>query len=78
MSLSRLGTQGLSGNTMFCLSPMNLSSWFLNVSKVGAVTICSGNPFHGEITLTERSSFVFLSLSFPVSVREIRISIHTK
>ena len=55
--LSRLGTQGVSGNTVYCLSTMNLSSWFLNVFKVGAVTICSGNPLHGEITLTEKKFF---------------------
>ena len=53
----RLGTQGLSGNTVYCLSPMNLSTWSLNVFKVGAVKICSGNPFHGDITLTEKKLF---------------------
>ena len=36
------------------LSPMNLSRRFLNVLKVGAVTTCSGNAFHGEITLDEK------------------------
>ena len=35
---------------------MNLSSRFLKVFKVGAVTTWSGNPFHEEITLTEKSS----------------------
>ena len=34
---------------MYCLSPMNLSSQFLNVFKVGAVTNWSGNPFQEEI-----------------------------
>ena len=46
---------------MYCLSPMNLSSRFLNVFKVGAVTIWSGNPFQEEITLTEKK---FLRISF--------------
>ena len=40
---------------------MNLSSRFLNVFKVGAVTIWSGNPFQEEITLTEKK---FLRISF--------------
>ena len=31
---------------------MKWSSPFLNVFKVGAATIWSGNPFHEEITLT--------------------------
>ena len=46
---------------MYCLSHMKLSNRFLNVFKVGVVTICSGNPFHEEITLTEKK---FLRISF--------------
>ena len=37
LSPSWLGTKGLSGNNVYCLSPMKLSSRFLNVFKVGAV-----------------------------------------
>ena len=57
---SRLDAQEFSGNTVNCLSPMNLSRRFLKVFKVGAVTTCSGNPFHGEITLENK----FLQISF--------------
>ena len=46
---------------MYFLSPVNLSSRFLNVFKVGAVTISSGSPFQEEITLTEKK---FLRISF--------------
>ena len=58
---SWLDTQEFSGNTVNCLSPMNLSRRFLKVFKVGAVTTYSGNPFHGEIILTEKK---FLRISF--------------
>ena len=58
---SRLDTHELSGNSVNCLSPMNLSRWFLNVFKVGAVTTCSSNTLHGEITCDEKK---FLQISF--------------
>ena len=58
----QLGSQEFSGNTgHYCLSPMKLSNWFLNVFKVDAVIIWPGNLFHQEISLTKKMVIFFFS-----------------